>query len=225
MPVETNASGVVAQILQQPFNDAIDRVDGGRKIDKTWVRICANDKWPLFGNHIDWTGKTVLDIGCQCGYSAFQACAYGAREAIGWDVRPSALAVADAMRAEYPDADVVFDNRDWLKNIDAAPCSDVVLCMGLLHYFAGHDYERAFDGLFAAAREYVVIELMQTIQNGPWLVTRHDKHRTIATEAWLANRAGEMGFRVEARWAWADTETDVRALWVFQRIKIQQGQA
>jgi len=220
---ESGLARAGAMIAQHPFYDAIDRVGGGGKVDKTWVRICANDKWPLFGGRIDWTGKTVLDIGCQTGYSAFQACAYGAKSVIGWDIRPSVLAVADAMRAEYPDAVVEFDNRNWTKNIDAAPRRDVVLCMGLLHYFPSDDYARAVNGVFAASGEWVVLELMQSVEDGPWPTVAKKKRRVLATESWLANRADKMGFAVESRWAWNDTDENVRALWIFRRVKIQQG--
>jgi len=57
--------------------------------EKSWDRI---QQWGL-----DWTGKSVADVGCFNGYFCFKAEQAGAREVVGYDRNAAAISVASCL--------------------------------------------------------------------------------------------------------------------------------
>jgi len=213
----------VHRLSTTPFKAAIEEARTGNSQDTLWVDACSIKKWFRFGPRIDWSGKTVLDIGCQCGYSVYQACKYGAREAIGWDTRAQILKAAELVRPVFPNAPAIFKHKNFLTDMADAPQVDVVMCLGCAHYFPEADYERGIRGLFNHSDKWVILELRQCKKDGP---TPIYTSQSIATKTWLSKTAESMGFGLFDYWE-REKESrpkrkDLRAIWIFriqERIK------
>jgi len=124
-----------------------------------WGPQEANSKmvWDAV-NHVSWPEKTVLDIGCNFGFHAFQASRAGAR-VTGWDANPNVLPVARTINDHIEMSDVIFltgrfpsDSQKW----------DIIFCFSVIHQgdpkYTG--LQTTCQGLKKAAREKVFLELI-----------------------------------------------------------------
>lgn len=203
------------RISPRPFSEAVAELGTNNKTDAGWVHGCHSKKWFLFGPQIPWEGKTVLDIGCQVGYTCYQACHRGAEKAVGWDNRASVVAVAEHMRSKFPTAKVSFHVGDFLDDAAEPPRSDVVLCMGCPHYFPPNLYNHGMNKLFDLSKEWVVLELRHSKTEGRDPLPR--ARQTLATDTWLLNKAKTRGFKKWDMWQWPGNQNDDRKLWIFRK--------
>jgi len=109
-------------------------------------------------NHVPWKEKTVLDIGCNFGYHAFQASRSGA-QVTGWDANKNVIPVAKTINDHIEMCDVDFKaghfpgpGQKW----------DIILCFSVIHQ---HDpkyqgLQAILEGLRNAARERIFLELI-----------------------------------------------------------------
>jgi SAM-dependent methyltransferase len=63
--------------------------------------ICGKKLGDLKWRDDEFTGKSVVEIGCQLGFFTFTALAYGAREAVGFDLNKRFVAEANRIAANY----------------------------------------------------------------------------------------------------------------------------
>ena len=204
----------------QVFQAMISKMGTDNEKDASWVEGCSEKKWFLFGPQIEWHNKAVLDVGCQCGFSVYQAAACGANSAIGWDVRPSVLEVAKALDNIFLDSPVAFFQRDFTRDagmiLDSTVAHfDVVICLGCAHYFPADSYIDAIFNLFKVAKSWLVLEL------------RHNPRRTdgcharggqvLTTDGFLLAVAEQYGFDVWDMWDKPGNCNDRRKLWIFKR--------
>lgn len=90
---------------------------------KTWARIQGL---------ADWSGSTVVDLGCFHGYFSFRAEEAGAAKVIGLDAHEPAIVTA-RMIGEL-EGHSVSGFHHW-NDVDPTPPSDIVLCLNALHHF------------------------------------------------------------------------------------------
>ena len=83
------------------------------RLDYRWLRACVKDKWPVIRKVVNFKNKTVLDVGCHCGYSVLEAIRQGAESGIGIDTREELIkAGANALRRKG------YNSRGELKQAD-----------------------------------------------------------------------------------------------------------
>lgn len=81
----------------------------------------------------DYLGKTVLDVGCGYGRTAFYAARYGA-EVLAMDISPDAVASAADNCASMPRVHVI--QGDLYNPPLRSEAFDVVSCLGVIHHLA-----------------------------------------------------------------------------------------
>ena len=64
---------------------------------------------------LDFTGKSVCDLGCNMGHFSFYACERGARDVVGYDVEPKVIAGAKKLADLYSVKHVDFEICDFTK--------------------------------------------------------------------------------------------------------------
>lgn len=181
------------------------------KKDIPWVIANEKTKW----NHFDilpLKGATVLDVGCQVGYTCIKAAQKGSDLILGLDVRRDVLSVGKDLASKLGLENVHFEHCDFLKFKIPKEKFDVVFCLGLLHYFEMHEYAEAFDKLAALARSHFVLELRCVKWAAPTLVQRQ---QVLSTTAWVESRAFNAGFR-PIKIVRREPE---RFLYIFKRMK------
>jgi SAM-dependent methyltransferase len=89
--------------------------------------VRSPEQWSIISRHIDFQGKTVLDLGCGKGDILFRAFEAGAK-AIGIDL------VAENVKyiqETYPDIEVAVDNIESMIEIFGI---DIIICFSVLPY-------------------------------------------------------------------------------------------
>jgi 2-polyprenyl-3-methyl-5-hydroxy-6-metoxy-1,4-benzoquinol methylase len=109
----------------------------------------------------EFSGKTLLDIGCHHGYFCLEAARRGANSAVGIDAFEENVTVARALsdglaNVEYIEADF----ESW----ESEQQFDVVLCLNVLHHL--YDPIHAIRKMATMAREKLVVEIaVPTLQD------------------------------------------------------------
>ncbi|MEM6760343.1 MAG: bifunctional 2-polyprenyl-6-hydroxyphenol methylase/3-demethylubiquinol 3-O-methyltransferase UbiG [Pseudomonadota bacterium] len=108
--------------------------------DIRWVRTLKNlvpGRLAWFDRHIDWAGKSVLDLGCAGGFMAEALIERGA-QVTGIDPAAKAIEAARA-RAQHMDQDIRYDVGvgEALPYADGA--FDVVVCVDVLEHVTDLD--------------------------------------------------------------------------------------
>jgi tRNA (mo5U34)-methyltransferase len=89
----------------------------------------------LLGFPRDFSGKTVLDVGCNAGYYSFVAKTRGARRVVGMDLDGHFVRQAQYL-STLLELDVQFLQED-VHNIDTRVGSfDMIICSGLMYHIA-----------------------------------------------------------------------------------------
>lgn len=197
------------------LHQTIDSIGSAKKSrDHSWLSACHEKKWPLFANDIDFAGRSVLDVGCNVGYTCYQAWKMDAAHILGIDIRTDVLHVAEALKSYVGATNIEFREADW--RYHESDEYDVVFCMGLLHYFGVDVYKHLLAKLCAACKETLILELRILDSDRPFLSTRS---QTVPTIAWLTAALREMGFESVERYA-LDKGGRIfaeRGLWVSKR--------
>jgi len=197
-------------ILEAAFMKFKNRGMKFKPLDFAWIRACR-DKWRIISKHVNFKGKTVLDVGCQSGYSPLEAVRRGARKVIGIENRQSIIDVGRfAISQLNLQARITLKLEDWA----LAPCEkhDIVICMGLLHYFPINEYERLFNKLLDSTRETLIIEMRLFL--GDRIDIIEHGTQTIPSEGWLDAHANTHGFSIKTR---AVRKLGKRELWILVR--------
>ena len=87
----------------------------------------ASDRAAML-EELDWKGKSVLDVGCGTGETAYHIARRGARRVLGIDFAPEAIRAA---RARYQHPRLVFEMTDIR---DVRERFDVIIMMGTLEH-------------------------------------------------------------------------------------------
>lgn len=97
------------------------------------------ERLAFFREHVEFEGRTVLDIGCNIGYFLFSLLDLGAKRVIGYEGKPSCCRyLQQAIQALGEDDR--FELHDEYFRFDAvAERSDVALLLNVLHHL-GDDY-------------------------------------------------------------------------------------
>ena len=104
---------------------------------------------------VEWGGRSVLDIGCNAGYYAFQAAKMGAR-CFGFDPSAETIEQARVINEHIECQDVQFDTAD--PGHDA----DIILYLSV-HHQRDSDYSRlaeTLDGLRKRTHKHLFVELI-----------------------------------------------------------------
>lgn len=179
------------------------------RLDYRWLRACV-EKWKVIKRVVNFKNKTVLDIGCHCGYSALESIRHGAKFATGIDVREELIeAGANALTILDLHESVLLDAHNW--ETYNPEKTDIVMCLGLLHYFPLSKYESLFNKLLNTAKETVIIELRVYESGRKELIRRGSETKPSST--WLYDTFGEKGFKVIERYE----RKPGRELWIAER--------
>jgi len=193
------------------FYDAMEELPTSHRLDRAWLNACAKSKWPLFGAVVDFRGKTFLDVGCNVGYSCIEAWRRGASGVFGIDVRRDVLAVAERVKAILNVPGLVqFYGIEWKAGV-AFQKFDIVMIMGLLHYFPKGQYEAILKGLCDTCNETLILELRIMGSNRPKLMAVG--RQTLPTTQWLQDKLNKFGFLPVKR----VIRDKQRELWVCER--------
>lgn len=183
-------------------------------------------KWRRFSHTVpqDLTGKTVLDIGCNAGFYAFEMARRGAARVVGIETDPRYLAQAQ-LASEVLDVPLELRRLDVYRVAELGARFDVVLFMGVLYHLRHpllaldriHDHAagdllvfqsllRGADATPALAPDYPFEDTGVFEQPGfpaAYFVERRYAHDW--TNWWIPNRAGaeamlrSAGFAIERR--------------------------
>lgn len=199
------------------FRKTVREVMGGDSgNDMKWLQACADNKWPVIDGNVAFSGRTVLDVGCQVGFTAVEAWKRGADCVWGFDIRseltPILFRVCRALGA-----DTTFGRADWFGDSMRPVKYDIVFCLGVLHYLPVEEYEAAVRKLAAACKETLVLEMR--------LSNDHDAvggaascKQSLPTSEWLQRILGERGFTVEHRFPMRhNSKIGTRELWICRR--------
>jgi len=167
--------------------------------------IAQKESLYLF-DHLDFKGKSVLDIGCWDGYFSFMAEQRGARRVLSLDDPDFRWGGLEGYKFLHRH----FDSKaEWRKgSIYALPEErfDIVLCYGVLYHI--NDPLTAMINSFHAALEEIVFEGMFFEDKQPllWLLAPGEFHNDptniyALSTGYLDKVAGLCGFElVEIRW-------------------------
>lgn len=111
---------------------------------------------------IQWSGKTVLDLGCAEGLIAKHAALCGAAGVTGVEIVPGHVEVAKRLCDCLPCAFECADLNAWSTDEKF----DIVLMLAILHKL--RDPTAALAGFIASARELVVMRLPP--KKAPWMI-------------------------------------------------------
>jgi len=132
-----------------PFYQTVDIgeeriITGQTKSFLTWENIMKLD--------IDWSGKNVIEIGCNNGYFLFKTENLGAK-CVGYDINAGSIDAANAIK-RYINSDVIFTLQDVAKSFTDS--CDVLLALNMLHYI--QDLE-SFVAVIAERSQTLVLEI------------------------------------------------------------------
>jgi SAM-dependent methyltransferase len=116
-------------------------MSGGSPWDRLWslleevvVDDLDREVWRNLASHVDFRGRSVLELGCGRGLLSRFAVAAGARSATLVDQAPEALRIARGLLADVPGAE--FVQGDVL-GYEGGRRFDIVLSSGLVEHFEG----------------------------------------------------------------------------------------
>jgi len=144
-----------------PYHHDVELPDGSYTTPDTFrVRFFEEAFLPsvlhYFGGSLE--GKSVLDIGCNCGGFSFLAKKYGAKYVEGVDVRPELIAQAEILKKNLNYKGVNFvclGIEDYLK--EKTNCKfDLILMMGVIYHFANPI--SIFEKISRIANQHLVID-------------------------------------------------------------------
>ena len=202
--------------FRDTFEKAMKENPTSHKLDPRWLEASVRDKWPLFSGLVDFRGKSFLDVGCNVGYSCVEAWGRMARESVGIEVREDVLKVADAVKAKIgvKDCSLSFLNADWSEINTDDWKFDIVMSMGLFHYFKMDEYERLFNKLLSVAKETVILELrLRPFRKDVALIKLGSQ--TLPTARWLLQHFKHGGFKVTNRFV---RKQGSRELWIAEKV-------
>lgn len=175
------------------FYEVMDELPTSHKLDRKWLHASVTDKWPLFASRVNFFEKSFLDIGCNVGYSCIEAWRRGARRILGVDVRGDVLAVAERVAATLGIVDEVqFRRMEWKPGKSDGISFDIVMIMGLLHYFPKDQYKAIVKELCDICKETLILELRIIGSNRSKLMTIG--RQTLPTTQWLKDVLNRSGF-------------------------------
>lgn len=200
----------------ETLSKLIDENPKRHKLDKKWLMASASDKWPFILRHVDFRGKSFLDIGCNVGYSVFRAWSLMADYITGIDIRADVKKVATSMKMKlgikYPNFQLLNLNTDQFFK-DELPCFNIVMSMGMVHYLAKKNYEHVFTQMMGMCEETLIIELRLRKGRKDITLTTGSGGQTLPTEGWLRNKLENNGFKKFHIYSRAKD----RALWICKR--------
>ena len=176
--------------------------------DPAWLYANEHSKWNYL-NELDFKGKTVLDVGTQCGYTLFKAVQRGASEAIGVEIRPEMTELIHSLIAKFDLREKIDVYCHDFRIFTPPGKFNFVFCMGLLHYFSLEEYEPMFDKLVSFTNDYLIIELRTCMGKG--FFTR--KGQTFASFEWLHKKAEANNLEVVK----SITRDHERTIWIFRK--------
>ena len=185
--------------------------------DYDWLNACAYEKWLKIRKMglVKFTDYEVLDVGCNVGYSIFEAWNKGATKAIGIDVREDIIEAAEKMRLWFRiDNCVSFIAKDFRK-YQPKGIFDAVICMGLLHYFKRDEYEAIVRRLAMLSRKYLIFE-MRVVSVDGISFKKVPSGQTVPTVRWLNSFLKDQGFTIKHR---VPTRPEWREIWILERMK------
>jgi len=193
------------------FTDMMHEIPTEHKLDGRWLLASAGDKWPFISNNVDFKGKSFLDAGCNVGYSCVMAWSKMATECTGIDIRSDVLCVGASVKNKLkaPDEKITFYNYSFLNHLKRY---DIVMSMGLLHYFNIAEYEKALNKLMSLCKETLIIEMRLRRENQADMLTTSGI-QTLPAAGWITKRLSENGFTVSAKY----TRKPDRELWIASR--------
>lgn len=197
------------------LNDMVGgSLDARYKRELDWVRACERKKWFRFRGLIDFKDVSVLDVGCQVGYSCFESWRAGATYALGVDKRHGMVSVAQKLKAilDISDQEIEFRTQPWEElNIDGRQF-DVVFCMGLLHYFKKPAYDWMLSKLAHHCKGTLILELR--LRDGHQAKLLECGEQTLPTVGYLRKALEDLGFNVRDVFVQRPNE---RGLWLAER--------
>jgi len=189
---------------------------GGDGKDYNWVSACHRLKWPEINGRVDFLDKSVLDVGCQSGFSSFMAYMRGAHPIHGIDTRPALIEICKIVRKQLK-VDVAEQEFEVAGAEGDYGEHDVTIFMGLPHYFKPGVYERLIDKFARLSRETLILELRVSLALDPVLTVRGPQ--TLASESWLRQRLGGLGFSTENHII-KRRELESRQVWICKRERV-----
>lgn len=106
-------------------------------------------------NTVNWSNRSVLDIGCHYGYFSFRASELGAK-VVGFDTNNKSLGMGKIIRDSILHQDVIFTNKDPKTNVD------IILYLSV-HHQPDPEYqtlETKIKELKSRAKEHLFVELI-----------------------------------------------------------------
>lgn len=147
MKKEDLSAHLAAQTYDKNYQDIVPLgFRGYSRSYQTWDRIRGL---------VDWSGLSVVDLGCFHGYFSFRAKEAGASKVQGLD-REEAVLVTSRMIGELEGLDVEFIQWDDSQEI---PECDVTLLLNALHHFVS-----PLECLKRIRSEWVIFEVKQSQQ-------------------------------------------------------------
>lgn len=197
---------------QTPFA-SLCAIVKGRK-DTLWLEACQAKKWPHLTEHVDYYGRSVLDVGSQSGLTCLNAIFHGAAAATGVEIRQQLVDIAKMAAEELSvRRKASFMRDDWLVIGSVVDKFDIVHCMGLLHYFPVDVYLVALRNLANAAKKTLVLEMRLCESEGERLAIVTGG-QTAPTRDSLRSLLYDYGFDVEHR---ISLNGGKRGLWIAER--------
>jgi SAM-dependent methyltransferase len=206
----------------ETYEKIMGEIKTEHRLDKKWLEVSAFDKWPFILQHVDFRDKSFLDVGCNVGYSCFRAWSLMASEVVGIDIRTDVLCVAASMNEKLK----ALNSKITFINIPLSQYHgghDIVMCMGLLHYFPITDYEKNFpianyekmiNSLIESCNETLIIELRLRQGDKNIKLTTGTGNQTLPTEGWLYRKLENNNFVIKAKY----NRGKDRELWIAKRI-------
>lgn len=184
--------------------------------DEKWLLASASDKWPFISKHVDFRGKSFLDVGCNVGYSVFRAWSLMADKVEGADIRDDVLDIGVKARqvlgaSQTRRSGIFFSGRGA---INRSSKFDIVMSMGMLHYMDISNYEKALDQLSGISNpKTLILELRLKKGRNDIALTTGSGGQTLPTEGWLQQKFESNGFKEIHKYNRAKD----RALWIGKR--------
>jgi predicted RNA methylase len=148
--------------------------------------LCTNGKFPTnkriqYLKDIEFSGKQVLDIGCNSGQYCLYARKMGASKVVGVDVDEIRLEQAKIL-SDQEGADIIFEKRS-IYELNELGKFDIVLCIAVLTEIT--DLSMGIQNLKSAIGDYAFLEMDIARQH----------FYTINPERWIRNIIGRNQIR------------------------------
>jgi SAM-dependent methyltransferase len=130
-------------------------------------------KWTPFLEPRDWSGKTVLDVGCGMGRNSYWPLTYGAASVTAIDVDDRTLASARSTLARFANADV---RKASAYDIGFENHFDIAYSIGVIHHLE-HPSQALAQMVKAAKPGGRVLVWVYGYENNEWIVRYFDPFR------------------------------------------------